>query len=108
MEDRKKDKDHILNIRVSKETYEKIKGMAHENSETVSNLVRKVIRDSAEIFDDVFNVNHWSDIKTYSTEKAACDIVCEKSGKKIKKGGTVIVGETSSGRRHYFAPGQEP
>jgi predicted DNA-binding protein len=102
-------KDYILNIRVPKETYEKVKGMARENSESVSALIRKVIKDSEEIIGDIFSPkDHWGDIKTYSTSKAARDIECEKSGKKIKKGSTVIVGETSSGRRHYFAPGYEP
>lgn len=102
-------KDYILNIRVSKETYEKVKDMARENSESVSALIRKVLRDSEEIIGDVFpGKNRWSDIKTYSTEKAARDIVCEQSGKNIRRGGTVIVGETASGRRHYFAPGHEP
>lgn len=104
-----KNKDYILNIRVSRETYEKVKGMAKENSESISGLVRKVIQDSGEIFDDIFNVKgNFSDIITYSAEKAARDIVCEKSGKKIKKGSNVIVGETPSGRRHYFYPGHEP
>lgn len=102
-------KDYILNIRVSKETYEKVKNTAKENSESVSSFVRKVIKDSGEIFNSVFKkCDTWSGIETYSTEKAARDIVCEKSGKKIKKGSPVVVGETSSGRRHYFYPGQQP
>ncbi len=102
-------KDYILNIRLSRETYEKVREAAKENSESVSALVRKIIHDSGEIFDDIFSPKHrFADIKTYSTEKAARDIVCEKSGKKIRKGSPVIVGETSSGRRYYFYPGQQP
>ena len=104
-----KNKDYILNIRVSRETYEKVKDMAKENSESVSALIRKVIKDSDEILGDIFpRKDKWGDIKTYSTEKAARDIECEKTGKKIKKGSSVIVGQTSSGKRHYFAPGHEP
>lgn len=104
-----KNKDYILNIRVSKETYEKVKDIAQENSESVSALIRKVIKDSEEILGDIFpSKGHWDDIKTFSTEKAARDIVCEKTGKKIKKGSPVVVGQTSSGKRYYFAPGNEP
>jgi len=98
-----------LNIRVSRETYEKVKGMAKENSESVSALIRKVIKDSEEIIGEVFpRKDKWDSIKTFSTEKAARDIACEKTGKKIKKGSPVVVGQTSSGKRYYFAPGHEP
>ncbi len=102
-------KDYILNIRVSKETYKKVKDMAKDNSESVSALIRKVLKDSEEILGDIFpHKSGWDSIKTFSTEKAARDIVCEKTGKKVKKGSPVVVGQTSSGKRYYFAPGHEP
>src|SRR3989344_4274039 len=51
-EKKEESKDYIINLRVSRATYDKVKQKAKENRETVSNLLRKVIDDSAEIVTD--------------------------------------------------------
>lgn len=98
-------KDYILNIRISKETYEKVKNEAKENAESVSNLIRKVIDDglgiasniSKEIFDKKIK-----NITNYYNGITAKDIPCSQCGKIIKSNKTVVVGETNWGKKYYF------
>lgn len=102
----KDNKDYIINIRVSKETYEKIKDRAQENRETVSNLVRKVIDDSSEIISDIsndmFGKNKIGKMSVYYKGLAADNIACSVCDKKIKKGASVTIGETKTGKKYYF------
>ena len=100
-------KDYIINIRVSRETYDKVKQKASENRESISNLVRKVIEDSSEIISDlsrdIFNKGEkFSDIVSYHKAQLAKDMQCGKCGKDILKGETATVGENSKGKRYYF------
>ena len=100
-------KDYIINIRVSKETYTKIRDRAHENRETVSQLVRKVIHDSTEIINDITDdcfgkESIKKNIVTYDTVTAAQDIRCAHCSKTIHAGETIVVGETANGKKHYF------
>lgn len=102
-------KDYIINLRVSRATYNKIKEKAKENSETISNLVRKAIDDSSEIISDlskdIFGKNRkkdFDDIASYHKVKAAKEISCDNCGAKIRAGEAATLGETRSGRGYYF------
>lgn len=97
-------KDYIINLRVSRDTYEKLKSRATENRETLSNLTRKVIDDGLEI------VNDLSD-ELFGAKKSSSDIVytyqvhleqerkCDECRCVISKGETVTIAELQSGRK---------
>lgn len=100
-------KDYIINIRVSKDTYEKIKNKASENRESVSNLVRKVIEDSSEIISDlsreIFGKGaKYSDVVIYYKAQLAKETKCDKCGKTITKGEVATIGENDKGKKYYF------
>ena len=100
-------KDYIINLRVSRETYDKIKRKAKENQESISNLVRKAIDDSAEIIADLSNelLNKkaaFKDIVGYHKSKAARRLECAKCGAGIASGDVVTVGETESAKKYFF------
>lgn len=99
-------KDYILNIRISRKTYEKVKGMAKENRESVSHLVRKVIDDCLEIGNDlseeIFGKKKENNIFTYYNGVTAKDMSCSECGDNIKSGKTIIIGETNKGKKYYF------
>jgi formamidopyrimidine-DNA glycosylase len=100
-------KDYILNIRISRKTYNKIKDLAKENKDTISHVVRKVIDDSMDIassiHDDIFGKSNPKEhITTYYRATAAQDIPCATCGKIIKKEKDLVVGETANGKKFYF------
>ncbi len=100
-------KDYILNIRVSKETYNKLKTKAKENSESLSTLVRKTLDDSWEIFSDLKSDLFGEDKKTngvvyYQKVILAKDGICDRCSAAIAKGDHVFLGETKSGAKKYF------
>lgn len=100
-------KDYIINLRVSRATYDKIKRKAKENQESISTLVRKAIDDSSEIItdlsDELFGKKEkFKDIVGYHKSKAAQNLECAKCGKKIAQGDTVVVGETEGAKKYFF------
>ena len=100
-------KDYIINIRVSRETYDKVKQKASENRESISNLVRKVIEDSSEVISDlsrdIFGKGEkFSDIVSYHKAQLAKDIKCDRCARTIIKGEMATVGENNKGKRYYF------
>lgn len=102
-------KEYIINIRVSKEVYDKLKNRAKENGESLSNLVRKTLSDSWEIFDDLkkdlFGQSKKADnenIEHYLKVIVAKDILCDRCQSKISKGDQVIFGETKTGLKKYI------
>ena len=101
-------KEYIINIRVSKETYDKLKVKAKENSESLSSLVRKTLDDSYEIFSDLkkdifggFNKGT-DNILHYQKVIIAKDVDCQRCGAKIIKSSQAYLGETKSGAGKYF------
>ncbi len=103
-------KDYIFNIRLSRDTYEKLKQKATENRETMSNLARKVIDDGLEIFQDVSNDLFGNSVsardKIVHSYKVFLhqDAVCAETGQTMKKGEQAIVGETQTGKKYIFHP----
>lgn len=101
-----KNKDRLLNIRISKKTYDRVKQAAEENKESVSNLVRKIISDCLEIThdisQDIFNKTETTKIFTYYQGVTAQNIICTKCHKKIKAGNKITIGETTTGKKYYF------
>jgi len=100
-------KDYIINLRVSRETYEKIKEKASENRETISHLLRKVIDDSSEIISDVSQEilgkkSSFDDIVSYHKSILAKETPCSKCKKTIPKNKTITIGETKSNKRYIF------
>lgn len=99
-------KDYIINIRVSKETYEKLKSKAKENSESLSNLVRKSLDDSWEIFGDlkneIFGKKESDNIIHYQKVIIAKDTKCSRCGTPIFKGSEALLGETKTSQKKYF------
>jgi hypothetical protein len=100
-------KDYIINLRVSRETYDKIKQKAKENQESISNLVRKAIDDSAEIVsdlrEDIFGKrDKFKDVVGYHKSKAAQEIICAKCGLTISPNATITVGETTGVKKYFF------
>ena len=101
-------KDYILNIRVSKETYNKLKEKAKENSETLSTLVRKTLDDSWEILSDLknelFNENNKANngVAYYQKIIAAKELACDRCKMNIPKGSQAFLGETKTGSKKYF------
>jgi len=105
--DDNENKDYIINLRVSRKTYDKIKSKAKENRETISNLLRKVIDDSSEIISDlscdVFgDGKKFNDIISYHKVFLAQDVDCSKCNQKISSGESVTVGETKTNKKYYF------
>ena len=99
-------KDYILNIRVSKETYEKLKHKAKENSESLSNLVRKTLDDSWEIFGDlkneIFGETKKERVMYYQKVIIGSAEFCGKCGKALVRGDSVLLGETKAGQKKFF------
>jgi len=100
-------RDYIFNIRISKETYEKVRREAKENAESISNLLRKVINDGLDIASSVSSEfrdkeNKFKNIVSYYNVKLARDIPCSRCGTIIKSSKDATVGETNSGRKYYF------
>jgi formamidopyrimidine-DNA glycosylase len=104
-----KGKDYIINLRVSRETYEKIRQKAKENQESVSNLIRKAIDDSAEIFSDLTDElfgrsksGKFENVTSYHKSKAAKELKCDNCGAVIAAGAPVTVGETTGAKKYFF------
>jgi len=100
-------KDYIINLRVSRATYDKIRRKAKENQESISSLVRKAIDDSAEIITDLSDEllskrDKFKDIVGYHKSKAAQDLECAKCGEKIVAGDIVTIGETEGAKKYFF------
>ncbi|OGM98488.1 MAG: hypothetical protein A2915_00810 [Candidatus Yanofskybacteria bacterium RIFCSPLOWO2_01_FULL_41_34] len=100
-------KDYVINLRVSRATYEKIKHKARENSESVSTLIRKAISDSVEIIgdlsDELFQKREkFKDIIGYHRFKTAQELECAQCRSKIPAGETATVGETEKTRKYFF------
>lgn len=102
-------KDYIINLRVSRKTYDKIKDRARKNGETISNLIRSIINDSAEVISDLSSEltgkqakDKFADIISYSKATLAQSRPCDNCGKDLAKGETVAVGETATRIRYYF------
>lgn len=104
-------KDYIFNLRLSRDTVEKLKTKAKENGETASHFARKLLNDGLEVFgdlrEDIFpkssvplkdQVIHRYEVILMKDE------VCCETEKKLKKGTKAIVGETEKGKKHYFHP----
>lgn len=100
-------KDYIINLRVSRATYDKIKQKAKENRESVSNLVRKAIEDSSEIISDLAEDvlgkrEKFKDVVGYHKFHAAQDLECSACQAKIPQGDTATVGETAGAKKYFF------
>jgi hypothetical protein len=102
-------KDYIINLRVSKATYEKIKQKARENRESISNLVRKTVDDSLEIISDLSNdlrgkdkSDKFKDVISYHKVISAQELECDSCEKKIKVGETATIGETVGVKKYFF------
>jgi len=102
-------KDYIINLRVSRATYEKIKNKAKENRESISNLVRKTVDDSIEIISDISNElrgkdknSKFKDVIGYHKIKAAQELECDQCDAKITPGDVATVGETAGAKKYFF------
>jgi hypothetical protein len=102
-------KDYIINLRVSRATYEKIKQKAKENRESISNLVRKTVDDSIEIISDLSEEllgkeksAKFKDIVSYHKVKTAQELKCSKCSNDINLGDTATVGETAGAKKYFF------
>src|SRR3989338_5857883 len=99
-------KDYIINLRVSRETYEKIKRKAKENSENISTLIRNAIDDSTEIISDISNdlfpnKDKFKDIVGYHKFKVAQELECSQCQSKISKGDTATICETAKSKKYF-------
>ena len=103
-----KNKDYIINLRVSRSTYNKIKEKAQENRESVSNLVRKAIDDSSEIISDLSDEifgrkgDKFKDVAVYYKARIAKEAECANCKKKLAKGSMATVGETQGAKKYFF------
>lgn len=101
-------KEYIINIRVSKETYNKLKNKAKENGETLSNLVRKTLDDSREILsdlkDELFGVSSKkaNGVDYFQRVILAKDADCFSCGCALTKGTQVYMGQAKNGAQKYF------
>lgn len=109
MKDKKENKDYVINLRVSRATYDKLKKKAAENRDTLSGFVRKAIGDGSEVVRDlsrdVFGDRRkrkLEDIVSYHEADLARDTECAACGKALKKGRKASVGHTASGTAHHF------
>ncbi len=105
----KENKDYIINLRVSRATYEKVKQKARENKESISSLLRKVMDDSVEVISDISHDlmgkekgKKFKDIVGYYKLKTAQDIACDQCGSSIVSGETATVGETANAKKYFF------
>jgi len=106
-------KDYIINLRVSRATYEKIKHKAKENSESISTLIRKAISDSAEIIDDLSGElfqkqDKFKDIIGYHRFKTAQELECSQCQSKIPAGETATVGVAEKSKKYFFCKNCRP
>ncbi|KKR15361.1 MAG: hypothetical protein UT43_C0002G0018 [Parcubacteria group bacterium GW2011_GWC1_39_29] len=106
-------KDYIINLRVSRATYEKIKHKAKENGDSISTLIRKAISDSAEIIDDLSSElfqkqEKFKDILGYHRFKTAQELECSQCHGKISEGETATVGETEKSKKYFFCKNCRP
>ncbi|MBI4122065.1 MAG: hypothetical protein HY461_01915 [Parcubacteria group bacterium] len=102
-------KDYIINIRVTKDTYDKVRDSAKANSESISNFIRTVITDSVDVISDFAEgltgrKHSFKDIVSYHKAKLAKAIACGKCGATIAAGAIATIGETSSAKKYYFCP----
>lgn len=102
-------KDYIINLRVSRKTYNKIKDRAAKNGQTMSNLIRSIIDDSTEIITDLSDEllgkkqkDKFSDIVSYHKAVLAQDKKCDNCGIEIRKQSIATIGETAKSTRYYF------
>lgn len=102
-------KDYIINLRVSKETYDKIKDKAKKNGDTVSSLLRTIINDSAEIISDLSkdfrgdkSPSKFNDVISYHRGILAQERICDNCGSPMAKNDVITIGETATGKSHYF------
>jgi formamidopyrimidine-DNA glycosylase len=101
-------KDYVLNIRVSKDTLTKLKNKAKENSQSLSDLVRKTLEDSWEIFgdlkEDLFGKGekNANGVDYYQKIIVAKDVACEKCGAVIWKASEAYLGTAKTGEKKYF------
>ena len=102
-------KNRILNLRVSKKTYEKITDKARKNGETISNFIRSVIQDSIEVASDISSDlmgkeprDRIQEVVSYHEAKLARSVPCDNCGISIKKHSAITVGETSTGSVFFF------
>ncbi len=101
-------KDHIVNLRVTSDTYEKLKKGALANSESVSNFIRKAIEGSiglvADISEEILSLGSGdlSGIESYHPARAAKKMACARCGGNIVRGATMMVGETSGSRKYML------
>ncbi|MCA9351326.1 hypothetical protein KC929_00930 [Patescibacteria group bacterium] len=95
-------KDKTINLRVSKELYNKIKKKATENRETISSTTRRFIQDSCEIISDLAGEVLTPREEVFDFEydgKAVSDTACALCDKKIKKGSKIKIQETNAGKK---------
>ncbi len=100
-------KDYIINLRVSRATYEKIKQKAKENSENISTLIRNAINDSTEIINDISedmfpDKNKFKDIIGYHKFKTAQELECSQCHCQIPAGEIATIGETEKTKKYFF------
>jgi formamidopyrimidine-DNA glycosylase len=102
-------KDYIINLRVSRATYDKIKTKAKENRESVSNLVRKAVEDSAEIISDLSGEllgkgkkGNYKDVVSYHKAKTAQELKCDGCGAAIPVAEIATIGETAGAKKYFF------
>jgi formamidopyrimidine-DNA glycosylase len=104
-----KNKDYIINLRVSRATYEKIKEKAKENRESISSLVRKTVDDSIEIISDLSDEllgrekkGKFKDVVSYHKVKTARQLDCDQCGAVIGIGEIATAGETTGAKKYFF------
>jgi hypothetical protein len=101
-------KDYVINLRVSKQTYEKIKDKARKNGDTISSLLRGIINDSAEIISDLSHdlrggkTTTFDDVVSYHRGTLAQERTCDSCGIHMTKNEVVTIGETDTGAAYYF------
>ena len=100
-------KDYILNLRVSRATYEKLKNRAKENRETMSNLARKMLDDGIEIIGDVSDELFGKSKKepeivySYNADLAQTS-TCDQCGCELQPGKKIKVAENKVGKKFCF------
>ena len=101
-------KDYLFNIRLSRQTYDKLKSKAMENRESVSNLARKMLNDGLEILDDISEelfdgkFRKKDEIVYYCEGIILTETSCHECGEKLKTNEKIKIGETKKGKKHYF------
>src|SRR4051812_17508054 len=101
-------KDYIINLRVSRQTYDKVKSRARKNGQTISNLIRGIIDDSAEIISDISHdlrgpkKEKFGDIVSYHKSVLAQAKTCDNCGTEMLQQTEATVGETLGSKRYYF------